>query len=57
MSLLVLHAQHHIFYDWYEGEAQRPCLIFLHEGLGCAAQWKEFPLEPLPANRLSGLGL
>ena len=45
MSLLVLHEQHHIFYDCYEGEAQRPCLIFLHEGLGCAAQWKEFPLN------------
>ena len=43
MSLLVLNAQHQIFYDRYEGEAERPCLIFLHEGLGCAAQWKEFP--------------
>ena len=43
MSLLVLNEQRHIFYDWYEGEHERPCLIFLHEGLGCAAQWKEFP--------------
>jgi pimeloyl-ACP methyl ester carboxylesterase len=43
MSLLVLNEHHHIFYDWYAGEDERPCLIFLHEGLGCAAQWKEFP--------------
>ena len=43
MGLLVLNTQHQIFYDQYEGEAERPCLLFLHEGLGCAAQWKEFP--------------
>jgi pimeloyl-ACP methyl ester carboxylesterase len=23
----------------------RPCLIFLHEGLGCAAMWKDFPAK------------
>lgn len=25
------------------GLAERPCLVFLHEGLGSAAQWRDFP--------------
>lgn len=25
------------------GLASRPCLVFLHEGLGSAAQWRDFP--------------
>ena len=43
MSLLVLGDRHHLFYEQYEGEAGRPCLVFLHEGLGSVAQWKDFP--------------
>lgn len=30
--------------QWFnKGIKDRPCLIFLHEGLGCAAMWKDFP--------------
>jgi pimeloyl-ACP methyl ester carboxylesterase len=29
--------------EWIAGPAQRPVLVFLHEGLGCAAMWKDFP--------------
>jgi len=43
MSLLVLDERRHLFYEQYEGEAGRPCLVFLHEGLGSVAQWKDFP--------------
>ena len=25
------------------GDTDRPCLLFLHEGLGCVAAWKDFP--------------
>ena len=30
-------------YDWHAGDARRPTLVFLHEGLGCAALWRDFP--------------
>jgi pimeloyl-ACP methyl ester carboxylesterase len=43
MSTLILGEQEHIFYEQYAGAANSPCLIFLHEGLGCAAQWRDFP--------------
>jgi len=43
MSLVVLDEHRHLFYEQYEGEAERPCLVFLHEGLGCVAQWNDFP--------------
>ena len=30
--------------QWHNREqADRPCLVFLHEGLGCTAMWKDFP--------------
>ena len=32
-----------IHYQRIAGDARRPCLVFLHEGLGCAAAWKAFP--------------
>jgi pimeloyl-ACP methyl ester carboxylesterase len=32
-----------IYYECIGGNAGRPCLVFLHEGLGCAAMWKDFP--------------
>ena len=30
-------------YEWIEGDAARPPLVFLHEGLGSIRQWREFP--------------
>ncbi len=30
-------------YEWIEGRAERPALVFLHEGLGSLRQWRDFP--------------
>ncbi len=43
MSLLILDEQSHLYYEEHDGEAGRPTLIFLHEGLGCTALWRDFP--------------
>lgn len=32
-----------IHYRRIDGEAAKPCLVFLHEGLGCVAAWKDYP--------------
>ncbi len=38
-------ANQRLEYAWIgPGPAQAPTLIFLHEGLGCAGMWKDFPL-------------
>ncbi len=32
--------------QWHRaGSADHPCLVFLHEGLGCVKLWKDFPLK------------
>ena len=36
-------AGHSINYEWIEGDAARPPLVFLHEGLGSIRQWRDFP--------------
>jgi pimeloyl-ACP methyl ester carboxylesterase len=43
MSFLDLAPDHRLFYQSFEGREDRPWLIFLHEGLGSVAQWKNFP--------------
>lgn len=55
MSRLVLSEQHHIYYERVEGEAGRPCLVFLHEGLGSVAQWGDFPGTLCRRTRCPGL--
>ena len=55
MSVLVLDAQHHLYYEQYSGEKGRPCLIFLHEGLGCVALWRDFPERLCRRTGCSGL--
>ncbi|MBX9348664.1 alpha/beta hydrolase [Chromobacterium vaccinii] len=37
------------------GDAARPCLVFLHEGLGCDAMWGSFPDQLCEATGLAGL--
>ena len=32
-------------YEWIEGDAARPPLVFLHEGLGSIRQWRDFPAK------------
>jgi pimeloyl-ACP methyl ester carboxylesterase len=36
-------AGHALEYQWIEGPASGPTLVFLHEGLGSIAQWRDFP--------------
>jgi pimeloyl-ACP methyl ester carboxylesterase len=36
-------AGHALEYQWIEGPATRPVLVFLHEGLGSIRQWRDFP--------------
>ena len=38
-------AGHSIHYEWIEGDAARPPLVFLHEGLGSIRQWRDFPAK------------
>ena len=38
-------AGHSINYEWIEGDAARPPLVFLHEGLGSIRQWRDFPAK------------
>src|SRR5882672_5227704 len=38
-------AGHAVNYEWIEGDAGRPPLVFLHEGLGSIRQWRDFPAK------------
>jgi pimeloyl-ACP methyl ester carboxylesterase len=38
-----------------DGPADRPVLVFLHEGLGCTAMWRAFPGRLCAATGLAGL--
>jgi pimeloyl-ACP methyl ester carboxylesterase len=41
-------------YDWHgPGPDEKPTLVFLHEGLGCVAMWRDFPER---VARATGLG-
>ena len=44
-----------IYYELIDGPADRPVLIFLHEGLGCTAMWKAFPQQLCAAMGCAGL--
>lgn len=37
--------QHQLYYEQIDGQSNRPCLVFLHEGLGSVAQWQDFPQQ------------
>ena len=39
-------AGHRLEYEWIEStDADKPALVFLHEGLGSIRQWRDFPLR------------
>ena len=38
-------AGHHLEYQQIAGDPGRPTLVFLHEGLGSVAMWREFPAQ------------
>ena len=46
----------HIEYQWLGSEdATRPLIVFLHEGLGSVAMWKDFPKQLCEATHCRGL--
>lgn len=57
MSHLVLGEQHVLYYELLAGDADadRPWLVFLHEGLGSVTQWGDFPQELCGRTRCPGL--
>ncbi len=44
-----------IYYELIDGPPGRPYLVFLHEGLGCVALWKDFPRALCRATGCPGL--
>ncbi|MDD2920726.1 MAG: alpha/beta hydrolase [Anaerolineales bacterium] len=55
MTFLTLDKTPQIYYELIDGDANKPRLVFLHEGLGCAAMWKDFPRRLCEATGLRGL--
>lgn len=45
LAILQLDKTTEIYYELIGGEQGKPCLVFLHEGLGCAGMWKDFPAQ------------
>src|SRR5256885_15960074 len=48
--LVLTAAGHSVHYEWIEGDAGRPPLVFLHEGLGSIRQWRDFPASVAAAS-------
>lgn len=40
---------------WIDGPSNAPLVVFLHEGLGCVAMWRDFPRELCRATGARGL--
>lgn len=55
MPILELDAGAQLYYELIDGDPQAPALVFLHEGLGCAAMWKDFPARLSQATGRQGL--
>jgi pimeloyl-ACP methyl ester carboxylesterase len=43
MATLELGCDEYLYYELLAGDRQKPHLVFLHEGLGCTAMWRNFP--------------
>jgi len=55
MGMLALESDYQIHYQRSDGDPERPCLVFLHEGLGCTAMWRKFPSLLCERTGCSGL--
>ena len=55
MPFLTNNKRQQIHYEIIEGDQAKPWLVFLHEGLGCTAMWKDFPLRLCTATGCRGL--
>ncbi len=48
-------AGHSLYYERIDGEAGKPPLVFLHEGLGSIRQWRDFPAKLCAATGCTGV--
>ena len=55
MAILNLGPAQHLYYERIDGDPAKPCLVFLHEGLGSTAMWKDFPQRLCQATGCPGL--
>jgi pimeloyl-ACP methyl ester carboxylesterase len=55
MALLVLDEARQLYYEQIAGDPRKPVLVFLHEGLGCTAMWKDFPARLCARTGCAGL--
>lgn len=55
VALVVDGAPLRIEYRWIEGPADAPLVVFLHEGLGSVAMWRDFPDRLCAAGGVRGL--
>ena len=55
MSYIKLNSDKNIYYRLIEGNGNNPYLIFLHEGLGCSAMWKDYPDQLCHKTKCPGL--
>ncbi len=55
MSFFQLLSGESVYFERIDGSKEKPCLVFLHEGLGCTAMWKSFPSQLCEQTGCSGL--
>jgi pimeloyl-ACP methyl ester carboxylesterase len=55
MTMLELADGGELYYEMIAGEPGKPVLVFLHEGLGCTAMWKDFPARLCAMTGCAGL--
>lgn len=55
MGNLTIGKNQKIHYELIDGDPKNPCLVFLHEGLGCVGMWKDFPTQLCQATNCPGL--
>lgn len=55
MPILHLSPDHALHYKLIDGDPARPVLVFLHEGLGSCAMWRDFPAQLCHATGCRGL--
>lgn len=55
MPMLDLADGGQLYYELIDGDAHAPALVFLHEGLGCTAMWRDFPARLCKATGRQGL--
>ena len=55
MPYLKIDDKHWLHYQLIQGDKAKPYLVFLHEGLGCTAMWRDFPETLCSATGCPGL--